>query len=116
MIAQLTERPQRRGVCSLQAQYGDEAVKVQQQQQRRAREAAAAAAGDANLIPLGQRELHKEEKKKEPELDPIPDVEWWDARILLDPKVPGYPPHLANKILRKQHHLLVALLDVVLPI
>jgi hypothetical protein len=68
----------------LQAQFGDEATKVQL---RRAREASAAAAAvhDANLIPLGQREQKVE--KKETELEPIPDVEWWDARILLDPKV-----------------------------
>lgn len=42
--------------------------------------------GDVNMIPLGQRPP-KAEEKKEPELEPIPDVEWWDARILLDPKV-----------------------------
>ncbi len=60
---------------------------MQQRQQQRAKAAVSAAAGDANQIPLGQREVCKEEEKKEPVLDPIPDVEWWDARVLIDPKV-----------------------------
>lgn len=66
----------------LRARYGDEAVK--QMQERRKAEAAVAATGeDANLIPLGQRGAPAAAPKEEPQ-EPIPEVEWWDARLLAD--------------------------------
>lgn len=48
--------------------------------------------GDANAIPLGQRPQAPPEEEAKPAaqaLDPIPDVEWWDARLLRDPQVLG---------------------------
>ncbi len=86
-----------------QAQYGDDAVK-----EHRKQEAAAArgskrdgAVGDVNQIPLGQRPAAaaaEGEVAEEPEqaLDPIPDVEWWDARLLRNPAVRsiGFWPHI----------------------
>ena len=67
-------------VCpSLQAQYGDGAVK-EMAERRRQEAAAEAGGGDANLIPLGTRV----EAPPEAPLEPIPDVEWWDARVLAD--------------------------------
>ena len=42
-----------------------------------------------NAIPLGERPK-QEQKKPAIELDAIPDVEWWDARFLKNPKVTLY--------------------------
>ena len=42
--------------------------------------------GDVNAIPLGERPK-QEQKKPAIELDAVPDVEWWDARFLKNPKV-----------------------------
>ncbi len=63
-----------------QAKFGDDATK--QMAERRRQEAAVAATGeDANLIPLGKRaELAPAEEPQAP----IPEVEWWDGRILAD--------------------------------
>lgn len=61
----------------LQAQFGEEAVKPAKPEK---------VVGDVNAIPLGQRP-QQEKKKPAVELEPIPDVEWWDARLLRNPKV-----------------------------
>jgi hypothetical protein len=52
-------------------------------ERRKAEAASAAAGGDANLIPLGSR-LETAKPAAEP-LEPLPEVEWWDARILAEP-------------------------------
>ncbi|EIE27173.1 PRP3-domain-containing protein [Coccomyxa subellipsoidea C-169] len=70
-------------VLRLKAQFGEEAVKARPGKAFEDKRSAAPV-GDVNMIPLGQRP--PKEEKKEPELDPIPDVEWWDARILRDPE------------------------------
>ena len=86
-------RRQDRAVCACaQAEYGDDAVK-----EHRKREAAATqtrdAVGNVNQIPLGQRpaaaaaEAAEADAEPEEALDPIPDVEWWDARLLRNPAV-----------------------------
>ncbi len=72
----------------MQAQFGEEAVKARPGKAFEDKRSAAPV-GDVNMIPLGQRP--PKEEKKEPELDPIPDVEWWDARILRDPEVHPFP-------------------------
>lgn len=77
------------GLCMMQAQFGEEAVKARPAKVFEDKKSAAPV-GDVNMIPLGQRPA--KEEKKEPELDPIPDVEWWDVRILRDPQVPLLPP------------------------
>lgn len=65
----------------LRAKFGDEGAR--QMADRRRKEAAIAATGqDANLIPLGTRVLEAQPEAAPQE--PIPDVEWWDARILAD--------------------------------
>ncbi|KAL4423323.1 hypothetical protein ABPG77_006118 [Micractinium sp. CCAP 211/92] len=64
----------------LRAKFGDDAAK--QLAERRRKEAEIAAAGeDANLIPLGTR---AEAAPEAPPEEPLPEVEWWDARILAD--------------------------------
>lgn len=80
-----------------QAQFGDEAVKEQHRQDAAAKgkRRGAAPVGDVNAIPLGQRpQAEEEEAPKQAPLDPIPDVEWWDARLLRDPQVPPLPTPL----------------------
>ena len=77
-----------------QAQYGDDAVKEHRRQEAAARKRDAAPVGDVNQIPLGQRPAAAAEAKAEPEeapLEPIPDVEWWDTRILRNPAVCALP-------------------------
>lgn len=71
----------------LRAQLGDDyARQVAERHRREAEERAAAADGmDANLVPLGVRVFGSQagiETKEAEEI--IPDVEWWDARILVD--------------------------------
>lgn len=64
----------------LRAEFGDDYVR--DLEQRRQQEKAAAAKGfDANLVPLGKRIVQAPEAEEEP---PVPDVEWWDAKILED--------------------------------
>ncbi|CAL8464003.1 g3538 [Coccomyxa elongata] len=70
----------------LKAQFGDEAVKAKPPKAFEDKKSAGPI-GDVNMIPLGQRPL--KEEKKEPELDPIPDVEWWDQRLLRNPQTYG---------------------------
>ncbi len=60
-----------------QAQFGEEASKPARTEK---------VVGDVNAIPLGERPK-QEQKKPAIELDAIPDVEWWDARFLKNPKV-----------------------------
>ena len=61
----------------VQAQFGEEASKPAKPEK---------VVGDVNAIPLGERPK-QEQKKPAIELDAIPDVEWWDARFLKNPKV-----------------------------
>ena len=61
----------------MQAQFGEEASKPAKIEK---------VIGDVNAIPLGERPK-QEQKKPAIELDAIPDVEWWDARFLKNPKV-----------------------------
>jgi hypothetical protein len=75
----------------MQAQFGEEAVRARPAKVFEDKKSAAPVR-DVNMIPLGQRPA--KEEKKEPELDPIPDVEWWDVRILRDPQVPLLPPQV----------------------
>lgn len=72
----------------MQAQFGDEAVKAKPPKAFEDKKSAGPI-GDVNMIPLGQRPL--KEEKKEPELDPIPEVEWWDQRLLRNPQVCRFP-------------------------
>lgn len=66
----------------MQAQFGEEASKPAKAEK---------VVGDVNAIPLGQR-AQPEPKKPAIELEPIPEVEWWDARLLRNPKVsPNLP-------------------------
>ncbi len=69
---------------NVQAQFGDEAVKAKPPKVFEDKKSAGPI-GDVNMIPLGQRPL--KEEKKDPELDHIPDVEWWDQRLLRNPQV-----------------------------
>ena len=67
-------------VARLQAKFGDGAVRALERRREAEEAALAAGAGDANLVPLGTRAAAP---AAEP-ATPIPDVEWWDARILRD--------------------------------
>ena len=64
----------------MQAEFGEEEAKPAKAQK---------VVGDVNAIPLGQRA--QESKKPAIELEPVPDVEWWDARLLRNPKVSHRP-------------------------
>ncbi|KAK9829066.1 hypothetical protein WJX72_003724 [[Myrmecia] bisecta] len=67
----------------LRARLGDEGLRqLRERQQQEKRDAAKF--GDANLIPLGEK-LPSSGPEQKP-LEPIPDVEWWDARILAHPE------------------------------
>ena len=67
----------------MQAQFGEEASKPAKPVEK--------VVGDVNAIPLGQR-AQPEPKKPAIELEAIPEVEWWDARLLRNPKVsPSLP-------------------------
>ncbi len=80
-----------------QAEFGEEAFAAQRARaeadKRAARAAAAVGAGDANAIPLGERKPYADAAEADaagaaPErtpAPPLPAVEWWDARLLLDP-------------------------------
>jgi U4/U6 small nuclear ribonucleoprotein PRP3 len=65
----------------LKAQFGEGYVNDLEQRRQRELEEAEGAGLDANLVPLGPRSqigTKKEDKNL------IPDVEWWDAKILVD--------------------------------
>lgn len=64
----------------LKAQFGEGYVRdLEQRRQREAREAGGDGF-DANLVPLGRPTRSQMEKDE----NLIPDVEWWDAKILVD--------------------------------
>ena len=69
----------------MQAEFGDEGVRQLRQRQQEEKRAAAKATVDANLIPLGARRGGHADTLQAPAQPPIPDVEWWDARILAHP-------------------------------
>lgn len=58
-------------------------LRARQQEEKRA---ASQATVDANLIPLGARKGADAEVPQAPAQPPIPEVEWWDARILANPE------------------------------
>ena len=67
-------------VITVQAEFGEEEAKPAKAER---------VVGDVNAIPLGQR---PQESRKPPiELEPVPNVEWWDARLLRNPKVRHWP-------------------------
>jgi U4/U6 small nuclear ribonucleoprotein PRP3 len=65
----------------LKAQFGEGYVRDLEQRRKREVEEAEGAGFDANLVPLGPRS-QLGTKKEDDNL--IPDVEWWDAKILVD--------------------------------
>ncbi len=70
----------------LQQEFGDEGVRQLRARQQEEKRAAAQATVDANLIPLGARKVGEEAGPPTPAQDAIPEVEWWDARILVHPE------------------------------
>ena len=70
----------------LQQEFGDEGVRQLRARQQEEKHAAAQATVDANLIPLGARKVGEEAGPPTPAQDAIPEVEWWDARILVHPE------------------------------
>ena len=70
----------------MQAEFGDEGVRQLRARQQEEKRAASQATMDANLIPLGARKGAEAEAPQTPAQPPIPDVEWWDARILAHPE------------------------------
>ena len=75
----------------LRAQFGDSYIKELEERRRREREESAAFAGmDPNMIPLGTRlpfpsaTAQQAAEEEEQAANAVPDVEWWDARILKD--------------------------------
>jgi len=69
-----------------QQEFGDEGVRQLRARQQEEKRAAAQATVDANLIPLGARKGGEEAGPPTPAQDAIPEVEWWDARILVHPE------------------------------
>ena len=67
-------------MITAQAEFGEEEAKPAKTER---------VVGDVNAIPLGQRA--QESRKPAIELEPIPNVEWWDARLLRNPKVSRRP-------------------------
>jgi U4/U6 small nuclear ribonucleoprotein PRP3 len=73
----------------LRAKYGDQFIRdLEERRQKEAAEAEQYAGMDPNMIPLGTSRLGGASiadgilpEEKEP---PVPDVEWWDTRILAD--------------------------------
>lgn len=64
-------------------------MRARQQEEKRA---AAQATVDANLIPLGSRKGAEEAAgPPTPAQDSIPEVEWWDVRILVHPESYAVP-------------------------
>ncbi len=68
-----------------QAEFGDAGVKQHKERQASERRSAAEAKVDANLIPLGQRAPAAAPEPEQIPLEDIPEVEWWDVRILTQP-------------------------------
>lgn len=74
----------------LKAQLGDDYVRELAERRQREKDEEAAAGGiDANLVPLGVRPEVQLEKAEAEVADVVPDVEWWDARILTDKSTYG---------------------------
>ena len=69
-----------------QAEFGDAGVKQHKERQAAERKSAAEAKMDANLIPLGQRAPAAAPEPEQIPLEDIPEMEWWDARILTQPE------------------------------
>lgn len=75
-------------IHSLQQEFGDEGVRQLRARQQEEKRAAAQATVDANLIPLGARRGADAGAAAGPSVPQhaIPEVEWWDARILVHPE------------------------------
>ena len=82
-------------MSTLQREYGDEGVKALQAKQDAERKAARQNV-DANLIPLGTRAPAAPAVQAE-SAEPIPDVEWWDARILMHPESYDLPMNESDR-------------------
>lgn len=72
-------------IARIRAEFGDEGVRQLRARQQEEKRAAAQATVDANLIPLGARRGADEAAGAAAPQDAIPEVEWWDARILVQP-------------------------------
>lgn len=66
----------------LKAEYGDEYIKQLEHRRRREKEEESMAGIDANMIPIGKKDSSEE-------MAEIPEVEWWDAKILVNKEM--YP-------------------------
>lgn len=73
-------------IARIRQEFGDEGVRQLRARQQEEKRAAAQATVDANLIPLGARKVGEEAGPPTPAQDAIPEVEWWDARILVHPE------------------------------
>ena len=81
----------------MQQEFGDEGVRQLRARQQEEKRAAAQASVDANLIPLGARRGLGEGGGSAPAQDAIPEVEWWDARILAHPESYAAPADPAER-------------------
>jgi len=71
-------------VARLKAEFGDDYVRELEERRAREKQEERAAGGlDANLVPLGARPEGLLAPLEEPP-EEVPDVEWWDAKILVD--------------------------------
>ncbi|KAK9856079.1 hypothetical protein WJX84_004285 [Apatococcus fuscideae] len=69
----------------IRAEFGDAGVKQHKERQAAERKLASETQVDANLIPLGQRAPAAAPEPEQIPLEDIPEVEWWDTRILTGP-------------------------------
>lgn len=80
--------------CLLQQEFGDEGVRQLRARQQEEKRAAAQATVDANLIPLGARRGSEQGAAAGLSTlaqEAIPEVEWWDTRILVHPDTYAAP-------------------------
>lgn len=70
-------------MARLRARFGDTAAREMEERRRREAEALAVDAGDVNLVPIGKRVEPAPVEEAAP-VERVPNVEWWDARILAD--------------------------------
>ncbi|KAL3131502.1 U4/U6-U5 snRNP complex subunit prp3 [Trebouxia sp. C0009 RCD-2024] len=75
-------------IARIRQEFGDEGVRQLRARQQEEKRAAAQATVDANLIPLGARRGADAGAAAGPSVPQhaIPEVEWWDARILVHPE------------------------------
>lgn len=68
----------------LKAQFGEGYVRDLEQRRQREAQEAEGADFDANLVPLGTRAQTSMDTNVTDKKPVVPDVEWWDAKILID--------------------------------